>query len=369
MRGILVLATAALAEAGVLLPAIFKDGMVLQTQASSGPPASIFGYAAPDEPVTVNMTYTDKAGQPVDTSYHAVGDAATGRWRVQVAPAAADPEPAAVSFSIAGASDARPIVIRNATFGEVFLCSGQSNMVMSMGAASLAPYNASAPLQHQMWPNIRLFSVITLNASEPQRDLPQYVNRTATRCTWGWVNGSTPEQQMVCQTWQVAAPGVTDFFSAECFYTAVQLVQDGVIPPGRTIGLIQSAYSGTAMETWTPPEAFAGCPVKTWGAAWPLRLPSDIPSASSCLWNAMIAPIVGYGIRAALWNQIESNMYGGKEIAPGPSYPPCSFQPLFTTLPHPAGVTLSSTMRAWSRTWSPPGARAGASSSPSWLRS
>ena len=72
------------------------------------------------------------------------------------------------------------------------------------------------------------------------------------------------------------------------------------------------------METWVPPEAFDGCPAKvatphdTFSAAEPPPGSraglSGIPTEPSCLWNAMIAPLAGYGLRAVLHNQIESNM-------------------------------------------------------------
>lgn len=62
-----------------------------------------------------------------------------------------------------------------------------------------------------------------------------------------------------------------------------------------------------------PPEAFDGCPSKPWqraSAAAAQQQPgaASIPNGTSCLWNAMVAPIAGYGLRAVLHNQIESNM-------------------------------------------------------------
>ena len=300
---------------GVFLPQIFRDGVVLQTPADGGPPARIFGYAAPRELVVVNMSI---AGVLVH-SYSTSADA-DGKWTVDVAPPAADPTPRGVSFSVAGASDAAPLTFGNASFGEVLLCNGQSNLVVSVAAAS-NPVGRSAPpsppLQNTTWPDIRLFSVVTANSSVPTRDLPAYVNRTATGCTWGYVENMTKVDDFICQTWQVAAPGVTDFFSAECFYTAYYLIESGAIPAGRVVGLVQSAYSGTAMELWVPPEALDGCPA-TPVNSHDAPVPHDGPwvpgclgtraQTLSCLWNDMIAPIVGFGVRAVVHNQIESNM-------------------------------------------------------------
>ena len=229
----LLLLAPVLRAAGVFLPAIFKDGMVLQTPADGGGAvAAIFGFAHPGEAVVVNMTLP---GRTAPETFSTLADASTGKWSVNVSPTSGDLEPSDVTFSIAAASDASPTLIVNASFGEVILCNGQSNMVMSVAAAT-SPWGRAGPpstvLQNSTWPLIRIFSVITADASTPQQDLPAYINRTATRCTWGWVNSSIPlpPQAMVCQTWQVAAPGVTDFVSAECFYTAHELMASGAIP-------------------------------------------------------------------------------------------------------------------------------------------
>ena len=206
-------------------------------------------------------------------------------------------------------------------------------MVMSVAAAS-NPVGRSAPpspqLQYTTWPDIRLFSVVSTNNSAPQRDLPVYLNRSATPCTWGYVANMTHDDKVVCQTWQVAEPGVTDFFSAECFYAAHALVTSGAIPAGRVVGLVQTAYSGTAMELWVPSDALAGCPAKPYAAAaaaasgpW---IPGCLgPNTTSCLWNDMVAPIVGFAVRAVLHNQIESNMGDGFE------YYACVFQNMIAT--------------------------------------
>jgi hypothetical protein len=206
----------------------------------------------------------------------------------------------------------------------VLCSSAQSNMFMSVAAATTTEGRSAPPspvVQNVTWPTIRVFSVITHNASTPQRDLPEFVNSWHSEaCAWSYVvNTTVPVPKLptlVCQTWQTAAPGVTDFFSAECFYTAQQLVESGAIPPGRTVGLIHSAYVGTAMETWIPPEALDGCPAKedskgsaaATAAAAVHVSEGFIPTAPSCLWNSMIYPIAGYGLRAVLHNQIEANM-------------------------------------------------------------
>eukprot|EP00040_Diaphanoeca_grandis_P016766 m.86911 g.86911 ORF g.86911 m.86911 type:complete len:600 (-) comp26016_c0_seq2:35-1834(-) len=308
----------------LFLPQIFKDGVVLQHDA-----AQLFGYCDAGEK-TVTVTVESKTGTKQVYSQPCVA----GQWLIKICQKAPLSEATDLHISVAamaadvqgGDSFSTPISF-NATLGEVFLCSGQSNMVLSVGGAS-SGRNASQMLQNNTYPNIRLFSIITQNASTPQRDLPQFVDSHTTPCTWGWGPGRHVHTDLlVCQTWQTAQPGVTDYFSAECFYTAIALVDNGAIPSDRTIGLVFSAFSGTSMEAWSPPETFDGCPtysddhdgqshsVSSVGGedananmGSVVRVTFPIPTAPSCLWNSMISPIVGFGLRAVIWNQGETNM-------------------------------------------------------------
>jgi hypothetical protein len=207
-------------SAKLLLPAIFGDGAVLQHSK-----AMVFGFGEAGENVTVAIA--PAAGGQVAV-FAAVADATTGRWSVQVYPPLQHPR-GEVSIKVSGSQSGDDSVTANhVTFGEVFLCGGQSNMVESVSAASSGGIGASDPeLQNKTWPTIRMFSVIstlaippyTVNDSVPHRDFRPYINRSATRCGWGYVSGQdnyVNPPQTVCQSWQVAQPGVTDDFSAEC---------------------------------------------------------------------------------------------------------------------------------------------------------
>lgn len=110
-------------------------------------------------------------------------------------------------------------------------------MVLSVAAATTTEGRSEPPspvVQNVTWPGIRVFSVITANASTPQRDLPPFVESWHSQaCVDSYVVNSTvpmPTPVLVCQSWQIAAPGVTDVFSAECFYTAWELISYGIIP-------------------------------------------------------------------------------------------------------------------------------------------
>lgn len=109
------IATLALSK-GIMIPAIFRDGMVLQT-----PAASIFGYAILGEEVILNMSIPGYN----NVTYHTTSNATTGKWSVYVSAPPDNPTPTGVVFSIKAASDTTPTTISDAAFGEVFFCNGQ----------------------------------------------------------------------------------------------------------------------------------------------------------------------------------------------------------------------------------------------------
>jgi sialate O-acetylesterase len=155
--------------------------------------------------------------------------------------------------------------------GEVWICSGQSNMQWSI-KQSADPEATAAAANH---PRLRLFSVPRRGASEPQAD----------------VEGA----------WAVCTPESAGDFSAVGYHFGRHL-QDALDVP---IGLIGSNYGGTPAEAWTSRETLAASetlrPI--------LDRPIDAGNAQSptVLYNAMIAPLVPYGIRGAIWYQGESN--------------------------------------------------------------
>lgn len=314
---------ASVGHAVVQMPAIFSDGMVLQTSSAYGARSFVFGVADPSEVVSANMTFATG----VTLSYQVTADNSTGRWRIELNPAASQ---TGITLRVWGSSDPANITtINDVAFGDVYLCGGQSNMVMSVGAAFDG--NATSSVTY---PYIRLFSVIETGADTPQPLLPPFVNRSVSRCAWGEQPPTGNPDKHVCQTWQVAEPGVTEYMSAICFYTALSLIQSGAIPANRTVGLLHSAYSGTAMELWVPQPVIDACNVtagygdsysssgdeeaKTAAAlAAAHQRPATAgagagagaaPLGNSVLYNAMIYPIAGYSIRALLWNEGESCM-------------------------------------------------------------
>ena len=285
----LVLAAAAPAAADVKLPALFSDNMMLQ----AGQPVPVWGTADPNEAVEVRVTATKtKAGEGAASAEAATQTQRTtadaqGHWKITLAPLPATDEP--IGFTVTGNNK---ITIENAIIGEVWICSGQSNMEWNVRAANNAPQEIAAA----DFPDIRLFQVPNVVSSDaPKAD--------------------------VQARWEVCSPKTVPNFSAVGFFFA-RTLRDATDKP---VGLIQSDWGGTPVEAWTSREkldatAEAAPVVGRWkeldeqfaaakasgGKPKDGRGP-DNPHHPAGLFNGMIAPLVPYAVKGAIWYQGESN--------------------------------------------------------------
>ena len=182
------------------LPALVSDGMVLQRDVS----LPIWGWAGPGEPVTVRFN-----GQ----SYSAV-TAPDGKWMVRLAPTKAG---GPYDMTIRGAHD--KLVVRNILVGEVWLASGQSNMVLDFN--SLRQVYAAE---------------IAASANDSIREI--LVNRTYS---------PEPGEDFKTGGWKAAGPKTLAAFSAAAYFFALDLFNRYHIP----VGIINSCYGGTKAEAWT----------------------------------------------------------------------------------------------------------------------
>lgn len=284
------------AHADVRLPAIFSDNMVLQREKA----VPVWGWAQPGEKVKVEC-----AGQSTST----VADA-NGKWQVSLKSLKTG---GPYTLKITGNNS---ITLTNVMAGEVWLCSGQSNMSFQLNRAN----NSAQEIAAANFPEIRLFTVGAESADEPQND---------------------------CKgQWKTCTPESSANFSAVAYFFGRELNQKLRVP----IGLINSSVGGTPSEAWTSRKvmesnpAFAQLlqnwktsiatydPVKTkerndrvlagWkravakakadGTAPPQKpLDTDTPAKSkrrpANLYNGMIAPLLPFGIRGAIWYQGEAN--------------------------------------------------------------
>jgi len=298
-----------LARAELKLPAVIADHMVLQQQMSN----PIWGWDTPGTSVTVTFggkTYSTTAG-------------ADGSWRVELAPQPANSSPQ--TLVVAGSSTRE---LQDVLIGEVWLCSGQSNMEMGIGMVE----HATEEIARANYPELRLLMVPNRWTPQPQMDMEG---------TW-----------KVCSPGTIAEGGWSGFSAAAYFFGRELHAKLGV-----PVGLIEPDWGGTRIESWTAPEGFASVPAlrhdyellelgdprtavhqqhlaefldhaADWlGAArqaltnrslvpampaYPSDLlpPHDLQNATA-LYNGMIFPLEPFAIRGAIWYQGEANVGEG----------------------------------------------------------
>lgn len=252
------------AWAAVSLPAIFSDHLVLQRESA----VPVWGRADAGEAVEVRF-----AGQAVRTTA-----GADGRWRVALAPMPAKAEPS--DLVVVGTNT---LTVTDVLVGDVWLCSGQSNMEKPIGArAGQRPtFEAEEELKKGEHPGIRFIKIARTKSPTPVAD----IKGAWMRCTPETLDAGN----------KVSAAG---------YYFGRQIHQEVGVP----IGLIDSSYGGTRIEPWTAPEAFATVAslhdfaeaVKTTGTKVENSLPSE-------LYYAMVQPVVPYALKGILWYQGETN--------------------------------------------------------------
>jgi sialate O-acetylesterase len=247
---VLMVVGVAVASAAVKLPAVIGDNMVLQR----GQAVPIWGWADKGEEVTVSIagqTHTTKAGDD-------------GRWKVTLDKLNVG-QPLEMIVKVASGN---AITLKNILVGDVWVCSGQSNMEMGISQCN----NAKEEIAAADYPPIRLFMVPNVKAAQPVDDV---------KGTW---KPCTP-QNVVADGW--------GGFSAAAYYFGRRLHKELNVP----VGLIDTTWSGTPAQLWTSRKALEANP-----ALKPLAR-----GEASCLYNGMIAPLVPYAIRGAIWYQGESN--------------------------------------------------------------
>ena len=284
-------------RADVRLAAIFSDHAVLQRDK----PLPVWGSAAPGESVEIELG-REKATTLADEN---------GRWRVTLAPQPVSTTP--LNLTVSGADR---ISRQDILLGDVWLCSGQSNMDLTLGACQVPEDIAAA-----YHPLIRHFRVGYNFAIAPTDD--------------------------VVGSWAVCTPGTAPGFSAVGYYFGRKVQAETGVP----IGLLSSSVGGTNIELWISPPTLLTTPgledyadqmrkslaiyqdqlasilpaARDWAATgadavkagrpiplppvWPEHPFSDKVMRPRCvtLHNGMIAPLVPLSLRGAIWYQGENN--------------------------------------------------------------
>jgi sialate O-acetylesterase len=255
---------AAIVNATVRPNSLFSSNMVLQ----QGKPVPVWGTASESEKITISFKGKE---------YEAI--TINGRWKIELLPMRATNE--GQTMTIRGKDTI--ISITNILVGEVWLCSGQSNMYRTLGPQPSRPdiTNWERERDSAHYPLIRQYTVPLLYAAHKTDD----------------ANGN----------WKVCSPETVPSFSAVGYFFARDLHQDVKVP----VGIILSAFGGTPAEDWTSREALEADPeLKRFADHY-----IEIVSASyqpkgqliSGLYNGMIHPLIPYAISGIAWYQGEAN--------------------------------------------------------------
>lgn len=247
---------------------LFSSNMVLQRDAND----PIWGWVTPG--ITVTVTVKDQNFATLQTT-NAVADA-DGHWEVSVGPFGLVPNNAAYTIIIS-APGQTTMTLTNVLIGDVWLCSGQSNMAFPM--TTIGVINTPEEVADSInYTNIRCFTVPLTEATTPQTNLP---------------SGS----------WIVVGPGNAASISATGYFTAREIYKRQNIP----IGIVCSAWGGTEIECWV--NSNFGLSVSDFMQPYfDQTLQSDTRSVVSYLYNAMIAPLAPFRFKAVEWYQGEYNV-------------------------------------------------------------
>ncbi|HYG20317.1 MAG TPA: sialate O-acetylesterase [Ohtaekwangia sp.] len=253
---LLALAVATVSHAQLRLPPIFDDHMVLQQQS----PVPIWGWSHPTLEVIVNVSWDT-------TTYRTKSDNGTFWKTVINTPVAGGPH----TITIQAGGETR--VLQDVLSGEVWLCSGQSNMEWGLHVTN----DAKDILDEINDPMIRLFQIPKSAAGTPQ------------------VRGEGD--------WKVCDQESARYFSAVGYFFGKKLQQQLNVP----IGLINASWGGTPAEVWLPREKIEMNADLKKAAEKQVDNRPWCPSAPGVVYNAMLHPIIPFRLAGAIWYQGESN--------------------------------------------------------------
>lgn len=254
--------TAQTSNAAIKLPAIVSSNMVLQRNTT----IEIWGWAATNEKIEIEASWLEKS--------ETVKADKAGNWRLEIKTTNSK-DPQRITLN----SKKSHIVLENILFGEVWLCSGQSNMEQPVKGFNGQPtFGAMQAIVNSHNSNLRLFTVAHKGATSPQNELQKYTG------------------------WQEATPRTVPGFSAVAYFFGQQLQKTLGVP----VGLIHTSWGASTVEAWMSIEALKPYqkvnPEKVANAKKPNKTPT-------LLFNAMLHPLVKYKIKGVIWYQGEANRF------------------------------------------------------------
>ena len=238
------------------LPSFFSDNMVLQQMEM----VSIWGKDDPGQNITIAASWGKEARAVTGMD---------GRWKTSIQTPSAG---GSYSITIRGSDE---ILLNHILTGEVWLCSGQSNMEMPVKGYGNQPVKGSnEAILRSDNDQLRVFQIERNPSAVPLDD--------------------------VTGEWKAAAPATTPAFSAAAYFFG-ELIQEMLEVP---VGLIVTCWGGSKAEAWMDRPSLAGFK--------DISIPDEVPErganqAATILYNGMIHPFIGYRIKGAIWYQGESN--------------------------------------------------------------
>jgi sialate O-acetylesterase len=270
--------TAALAN--IRLPAVLSSNMVLQQQSN----ARLWGWCDPGERVRVTTSWDHRTDSAKGTR--------DGKWEMEI------PTPRAGGPYTIELKGGNTLVLDNVLVGEVWICSGQSNMEMSE-TWGLPDVKSELPSCYNS--NIRFFHIPRTTSPYPQED---------------------------CQAhWAVCDSNELKSFSAVGYFFGKRLNKELNV----AVGIVEVAWSGTPAEVWAPADMINGDDLLK-NAAAKLTPADGWPYIPGYCFNGMIAPLTSFALAGAIWYQGEGN----------------------TSVPESYGKLFTTMIGSWRKAWNKP---------------
>lgn len=248
-------------QAKVRLTSIWGDNMVLQQQSE----VTFHGKASANSKITIEASWNHRK-LTTRSDQH-------GNWNIQL-PTPAAGGPYTITFS-----DGEALTLNNILLGEVWFCSGQSNMEMPVRGFRGQPIYGSQPY---------------IVAADSKRELRLFTVKR----DWS----TTPKEEGITGYWSELSPKEVGDFSATAYFFGDLLQRSLDIP----VGLIHCSWSASKIETWMDKETLSQFPeiqlpdIEQTKFDWPAGTPT-------LLWNAMVNPWKGFPVKGVIWYQGESN--------------------------------------------------------------
>ena len=275
------------------LPEIFSSNMVLQQQTQ----ARVWGWAKKGAIIEVSASWDDKQKTIVEDAqnntitlgsktYTTTADKKTGRWELQIPTPKASYNTYTMHFiekDAKGKPTDEMITLSNILIGEVWFCSGQSNMEMPMRGFWNCPVEGAnqAIMQSGRYKkSVRVATIPKTPAQEPQDRVPG--------------------------KWKECDPTTAAEFSALGYYFATSLTDLLDVP----VGIINCSWGGSCVEGWLPKDTLMTYP----DGIVPFNDTDYMQKM--VMYNGMLHPLAGYTIKGFLWNQGESNINRAEEYIP-----------------------------------------------------